>query len=68
MLPLIQCPREDYSLRAETVSLLRSIGIGDELLCFGGNATDDGVTPSVSHLCELAGGPPAGDERSAERQ
>ena len=55
MLPLIQCPREDYSLRAETVSLLRSIGIGDELLCFGGNATDDGVTPSVSHLCELAG-------------
>ena len=55
MLPLIQCPREDYSLRAETVSLLRSIGIGDELLCFGGNATDDGATPSVTILCELAG-------------
>jgi exopolyphosphatase len=44
VLPLVQCPRADYSLRAETVSLLRSVGIGDELLVFGGNATDDALS------------------------
>lgn len=43
VLPMIQCPRADYSLRAETVSLLRGSGISDDLLCFGGNATDDGA-------------------------
>ena len=43
MLPFVQCPRDDYCLRAETVSLLRGVGIEDELLTFGGNAYDDAL-------------------------
>ena len=32
VLPMVQCARNDYCLRAETVSLLRGCGLEDELL------------------------------------
>ena len=43
MLPLVQCAAADYRLRAESVALLRELGITDAMLTFGGNATDDAV-------------------------
>jgi hypothetical protein len=53
VLPLVQCAAADYRLRAETVVLLRKLGIDEaSMLTFGGNARDEALSDrDLGNMC-----------------